>query len=116
MVPLRAMLRHHRAIRSRAPVRALCSARSLELLIYRDELMKMSADDLIDVSITLTREAPSSWRGHRGHIDPMLLGLSGWAAGHMPLTYVCGPTAFVETCTCQDPARWRDAGTATRFC
>jgi ferredoxin-NADP reductase len=34
MVPLPAMLRHHRAIGSRVPVRVLCSARSLELLIY----------------------------------------------------------------------------------
>ncbi|MEV0288036.1 FAD-binding oxidoreductase [Kribbella sp. NPDC050820] len=53
LVPLRAMLRHHRAINSRVPVRVLCSARSLDLLIYREELMEMTADDLIDVSITL---------------------------------------------------------------
>lgn len=97
MVPLRAMLRQHRAIGSRVPVRVLCSARSLELVIYRDELMEMAAYDLVEVSITLTREAPSSWRGHRGRIDPMLLGRAGWAADRMPLTYICGPTAFVET-------------------
>ena len=97
LVPLRSMLRHHRAIGSRLPVRVLCSARSLELLIYRDELMGMAAHDLIDVSITLTREAPSSWRGYRGRIDPALLSTTGWAIKEEPLTYICGPTAFVET-------------------
>ncbi|TCM36964.1 hypothetical protein [Kribbella sp. VKM Ac-2568] len=91
------MLRHHRAIGSRLPVRVLCSARSLELLIYRDELMEMAARDLIDVSITLTREAPSSWRGYRGRIGPALLSTTGWATKEEPLTFICGSTAFVET-------------------
>ncbi|WP_233712577.1 ferredoxin reductase [Kribbella turkmenica] len=97
LVPLRAMLRHHRAVDSRVPVRVLCSARSLELLIYREELMKLAADDLVDISITLTREAPSDWRGYRGRIDPALLSTTGWARNKQPLTYICGPTAFVET-------------------
>ncbi|MEV4262631.1 ferredoxin reductase [Kribbella sp. NPDC049584] len=98
VVPLRSMLRHHRAVGSRVPVRVLCSARSLELLIYRDELMELAADDLIDISITLTREPPSSsWRGYRGRIDPALLSTTGWSTRTEPLTYICGPTAFVET-------------------
>jgi ferredoxin-NADP reductase len=113
VVPLRSMLRHHRAIASGVPVRVLCSARSLELLIYREELMKMAADDLIDVSITLTREAPRGWRGYRGRIDPALLSTAGWATNQEPLTYICGPTAFVETAAAglvamgYDPARIR---------
>jgi ferredoxin-NADP reductase len=97
LVPLRSMLRHHDAIGSRVPVRVLCSARSLELLIYREELMKLAADDVIDISITLTREAPSDWRGYRSRIDPALLATTGWATKEQPLTYICGPTAFVET-------------------
>jgi ferredoxin-NADP reductase len=59
--------------------------------------MKLAADDLVDISITLTREAPSNWRGYRGRIDPALLSTTGWAVNKQPLTYVCGPTAFVET-------------------
>ena len=93
VVPLRSMLRHNRAIGSRVPVRVL---RSLELLIYREELMEMEDDDLIDVSITLTREAPSSRRGYRGRIDPVLLSAAGWTVGEKPLSYICGPAAFVE--------------------
>ncbi|MFI6676163.1 ferredoxin reductase [Kribbella sp. NPDC050470] len=110
LVPLRAMLRHHRAINSRVPVRVLCSARSLDLLIYREELMEMTADDLIDVSITLTREAPTGWRGYRGRIDPALLSTAGWTAKEQPLTYICGPTAFVETAAAGLLAQGYDAG------
>jgi ferredoxin-NADP reductase len=97
LVPLRSMLRHHRASGSGVPVRVLCSARSLELLIYRQELMELAAHDLLDVSVTLTRESSDSWRGYRGRIDQELLCTVGWATDDTPLTYICGPTAFVET-------------------
>src|SRR6187455_3273259 len=40
VVPLRAMLRHHRAVGSTVPARLLYSARSLEDVIYRDELTR----------------------------------------------------------------------------
>jgi ferredoxin-NADP reductase len=113
LAPFRSMLRHHHASGSRAPVRVLCSARSLELLIYREELLKLAADDLVDVSVTLTREAPDDWRGYRGRIDPTLLATAGWSVKDEPLIYVCGPTAFVETAAAgmvalgHDPARIR---------
>jgi ferredoxin-NADP reductase len=110
VVPLRAMLRHHRAIGSRVPVRLLCSARSLELVIYRNELMAFAHDDLVDLSITLTREAPSNWRGYRGRIDPALLSTAGWTTGRKPLIYICGPTAFVETAAAGLVALGHDPG------
>jgi ferredoxin-NADP reductase len=110
LVPFRSMLRHHRASGSRVPVRLLCSARSLELLIYREELIKLAADDLVDVSVTLTREAPDDWRGYRGRIDPALLATTGWSAKEEPLTYICGPTAFVETAAAGMVALGHDPG------
>ncbi|WP_241999260.1 ferredoxin reductase [Kribbella sp. VKM Ac-2569] len=110
LVPFRSMLRHHRASGSRVPVRLLCSARSLELLIYREELIKLAADDLVDVSVTLTREAPDDWRGYRGRIDPALLSTTGWSAKEEPLTYICGPTAFVETAAAGLVALGHDPG------
>jgi ferredoxin-NADP reductase len=97
LVPFRSMLRHHRAVRSAVPVRLLCSARSLPLLIYRDELMHVAAYDEFDVSVTLTRERPDGWRGYRRRIDSQLLAEVAWAPSERPLVYVCGPTAFVET-------------------
>src|SRR5213076_3649575 len=48
IVPLRAMLRHHLASESDAPLRLLYSARSLEEVIDRDELMSADADGEID--------------------------------------------------------------------
>jgi ferredoxin-NADP reductase len=96
VVPLRAMLRHHRAIESRVPVRLLYSARSLEEVVYHDELMRMAAYDEIDIRFTLTRTRPEGWRGYKRRIDRELLDDVAWPARERPLAYVCGPTGFVE--------------------
>ena len=42
VVPLRAILRHHRAIGSGVPARLLYSARTRDDLIYRDELAELT--------------------------------------------------------------------------
>ena len=97
VVPFRAVLRHHRAIQSAVPVRMLYSARSLPDVIYRDELMAIAADDVIDIRFTLTRERPTGWRGYGRRIDQELLDEVDWRPSERPLVYVCGPTAFVET-------------------
>jgi ferredoxin-NADP reductase len=97
VVPLRAMLRHHRAVGSTVPVRLLYSARALDEIIYRDELMRLAEDEHVDVRFTLTREQPEGWRGYRGRIDRNLLEDVAWRPSEEPLVYVCGPTGFVET-------------------
>jgi ferredoxin-NADP reductase len=97
VVPLRAMLRHHRAVGSTVPARLLYSARSLDEVIYRDELGTFSDDGEIDVRLTLTRSQPEGWSGYRRRIDRELLAEIAWPAADRPLVYVCGPTAFVET-------------------
>jgi ferredoxin-NADP reductase len=112
-VPLRSMLRHRAAIRSTVPARLLYSSRSLSDVIYHDELTRLAADDEIDVRLTLTREWPAEWRGYRGRLDKELLGEVAWPAGDGALTYICGPTGFVEAATSglvelgHDPARIR---------
>src|SRR5215207_943691 len=78
LVPFRSIWRHHRAVRSTVPVRLLCSARSLPLLIYRDELAQLKADG-IDVSVTLTREQPEGWPGYFGRVDQNLLAEVSWS-------------------------------------
>ena len=95
VVPLRAMLRHHAAVESAVPVRLLYSARTIDDVIYRDELARLAADD-VDVRYTLTREWPEGWRGYRRRIDREILEEVAWPANERPLVYVCGPTAFVE--------------------
>ena len=95
VVPLRAMLRHHRARRSTVPVRLLYSARSLAGVIYRDELLG-AVDETVDVRFTLTREPPEGWQGYRRRIDRELLADVAWGPHEHPLAYICGPTPFVE--------------------
>jgi ferredoxin-NADP reductase len=96
VVPLRAMLRHHNAIESAVPVRLLYSARSLEDVLYRDELARLAAYEELDIRFTLTRDWPEGWRGYRRRIDTELLREVAWEPAEHPLVYVCGPTGFVE--------------------
>ena len=113
VVPLRAMVRHHLAVRSEVPVRLLYSARSLDVVIYRDELMRAGETPGIDVRFALTREQPAGWTGYARRIDRAMLEDVAWPASENALTYVCGPTAFVEAAAAglvelgHDPARIR---------
>ena len=60
-----------------------------------------------------TREPSSTWRGYRRRIDDELLAESAWPAQDRPLTFISGPTGFVETAAGalvalgHDPARIR---------
>jgi ferredoxin-NADP reductase len=96
VVPFRAMLRHRSAAGSKAPVRLLYSSRTWDDVIYRDELKGQADRDGVDVRFTLTREWPADWTGHRGRIDADLLDEVAWPDADMPLTYICGPSGFVE--------------------
>ena len=96
VVPLVAMLRHHRAVESDVPVRLLYSARALAEVIYRDELARLAADEAVEIRFTLTREWPEGWRGYRRRIDPELLEEVAWPPADRQLVFVCGPTGFVE--------------------
>jgi ferredoxin-NADP reductase len=97
VVPLRAILRHHRAVESTVPARLLYSARTLDDVIYHDELAQFDDDDAVEIHFTLTRTQPEGWRGYGRRIDQELLEDVSWPPSQRPLIYVCGPTAFVET-------------------
>jgi ferredoxin-NADP reductase len=101
VVPLRAMLRYHRAVGSDLPVRLLYSARTQADLIYPRELAGF------DTTITLTRER---WAGRTGRVDRELLEEVAWPATDQPLVYVCGPTGFVEAVSGTLVALGHDAG------
>ncbi|HEY1522372.1 MAG TPA: ferredoxin reductase [Solirubrobacteraceae bacterium] len=96
VVPFRAMLRYWATGERAVPSRLLYSSRSLSDVIYRDELMDLAADDGADIQLTLTREWPEDWPGHRGRLDRALLEQVAWPAQAQPLVYVCGPTTLVE--------------------
>jgi ferredoxin-NADP reductase len=91
VVPLRAILRHHRLGGSEVPVHVLYSARSLDDVIYRSELLGSDG-----VHFALTRAWPEDWEGHRGRVDAELLEEVTWPPDQEPLSYICGPTGFVE--------------------
>jgi ferredoxin-NADP reductase len=105
VVPLRAMLRHRAASADPTPARLVYSARSLEDVIYRDELREANAVDGVEVHLALTRSWPEDWTGHRGRIDDALLDAVTWPASERPAIYVCGPNGFVEAISRQMVAR-----------
>jgi ferredoxin-NADP reductase len=97
VVPLRSMIRHWAAGAREVPVRLLYSSRSIDEVIYRDELLGYAASyDAVDVRLALTREWPEHYSGHTGRIDPALLAEVGGPPEGRPLIYVCGPNGFVE--------------------
>ena len=97
VVPLMAMLRHRAATGSSVPTRLLYSSRTLEDVIYRDELERLAAaGDGLTVTHTLTRAQPPGWQGYARRVDAAMLREVGWEPGERPLAYVCGPTRLVE--------------------
>jgi ferredoxin-NADP reductase len=98
IVPLMAMIRHHAAAGSTAYVRLLYSSRSLDDLIYRDELANLAAGGMrLQVSHTLTRSQPPGWEGYSRRVDGEMMAEVAWPRKDSPAVFVCGPTAFVET-------------------
>jgi ferredoxin-NADP reductase len=94
VVPLRAILRHRERTGSTVPARMLYSSRSLEDVIYRDELDKYRGS--AEVRYTLTRRQPPGWGGFVGRVDDAMLARIAWPASQRPLAFICGPTPFVE--------------------
>jgi ferredoxin-NADP reductase len=64
-------------------------------VIYRDELSHYH--DGAEVIYTLTRSQPPGWTGYSGRVDAAMLARVAWPPDPSPLTFVCGPTRFVET-------------------
>jgi ferredoxin-NADP reductase len=97
VVPLMCMVRHREAAGAEVPARLLFSARSLDEVIYREELEHLAAaGDGLDFTLTLTRTAPPGWTGYRRRVDAAMLGEVAWPAARQPRIYVCGPTPLVE--------------------
>ena len=91
-----AMMRHHARTGSTAAMQLVYSARTLDDVIYRDELHTLADSGHRAVTLTLTREASPEWTGYRGRVDTDLLGEVGWPPPVRPRCFVCGPTPFVE--------------------
>ena len=98
MVPLMAMLRHRAAAGGSVATRLLYSSRSYEDVIYRDELDRLVRNTtMLEVVHTLTRVQPPGWTGYQRRVDTEMLREVAWPSDQRPLTFICGPTPFVES-------------------
>jgi ferredoxin-NADP reductase len=96
VVPLMAMLRHRAATGATTPARLLYSARSLDDVIYREELGRLAAAEAnLDVLYTLTRSQPPGWTGYARRVDGEMLSEVAFQ-GDTGVAFVCGATRFVE--------------------
>jgi ferredoxin-NADP reductase len=97
VVPLMAMLRQRAAAGDRTPAALLASSRSIDDVIYREELDALDArGDGLRVAHTLTRAQPEGWHGYRRRIDGPMLAEVIAPFSEPPLAYICGPTLLVE--------------------
>jgi ferredoxin-NADP reductase len=97
VVPLMSMARTRALEGADVPARLLYSARTLDEVIYREELERLATGrPELDVVYTLTRGQPEGWTGYARRVDGELLAETAWPAHESPLAYVCGPTNFVE--------------------
>lgn len=98
MVPLMAMVRTRSAARSTAPFRLLYSVREPSAVLYREELQALSVhDSTVNVTYAYTRATPKDWPRPPSRIDAALIADTTWPSDIGPTSYVCGPTAFVES-------------------
>jgi ferredoxin-NADP reductase len=95
VVPLMAMVRQRAAAGAEVPTRLLYSEKSWDEVIYRDELERAGQrGGGFEIVYTLTREQPPGWKGYGRRVDSELL--AEVAPDELALTFVCGPTPFVE--------------------
>ncbi len=98
VVPLMSMLRHRAAAGNKNPARLLFSSRTLEDVIYYDELEKLrSKADGLEVYHTLTRQQPEGWKGYSRRIDDAMLKEIIKPLRQVPQVFICGPTLLVES-------------------
>jgi ferredoxin-NADP reductase len=98
IVPLMAMIRHRAATGSSTPTRLLYSSRTLEDVIYREELDELAARmNGFELFHTLTRTQPDGWTGYGRRIDAEMLSDVAWPAAEEPQVFVCGSTRFDDT-------------------
>lgn len=96
IVPLMAMLRHRASAGITEAARLLYSARSYDLIIYRQELNVLAQKNGLAVSYTLTRNQPAGWKGYARRIDDAMLKEVSAPLGPSANAFICGPTTLVE--------------------
>jgi ferredoxin-NADP reductase len=97
IVPLMAMLRHRAASKSNAAAKLVYSSRTWEDVVFREELEGLGASaGGPEVIHTLTRAHPPGWQGYARRVDSQMLAETAFSPESVRITYICGPTTFVE--------------------
>jgi ferredoxin-NADP reductase len=98
VVPLMAIARTRAAAGTRTPMHLVVSTRSPSTLLYAAELDRLAgAGDGFRLDVVHTREAPPGSAHPPGRLDRDRLAALAPPPAQRPLSYVCGPTGFVET-------------------
>jgi ferredoxin-NADP reductase len=95
VVPFVSMLRAHSAAGSAAPMQLLYSLSTPDHAFFRDELSQPSPNIL--TTWHYTRTAPPGWPHPPHRLTAEDLEKNVLPPEQAPLTYICGPTGFVET-------------------
>lgn len=97
VVPLMAMVRARHESGSPSPMRLVYSARAPADVLYADELREHADQDHgFEVTIVYTRTAPPGSTRAAARLDRDELAALAWPPADDVLTYVCGPTGFVD--------------------
>jgi ferredoxin-NADP reductase len=101
VVPLMSMVRHRRAIGETRPCVLLYSARTMDDVLYRDELLELdSQSDGFSLVLTLTRAKATRANDFSRRIDADLVMEALARLPERPgVVYVCGSNAFVNAAT-----------------
>ncbi|MFL1377752.1 ferredoxin reductase [Nocardiopsis protaetiae] len=95
VVPFVAMTRAHARAGSNVPMRLLYSVRTPDDALFRDELSRPSP--AVTTTWHYTRAVPPGWPRAAGRLTAEAVKSAVPAPDQGPLTYVCGPTGFVES-------------------
>lgn len=95
VVPLLAMARAHAVQGSAAAFRMLYSVRSAEDAMYREEIERLASSSL-QLTWIYTRDAPTGWTQPVGRLTPARIRDATWPPTDDVMTFICGPTSFVE--------------------
>lgn len=94
VVPIHAIFTSHHRSKSKSEMKVLYSSHSLEEVLFKDVFLTSP-----DVSITLTREQPSDWKGLVGRVTSEMIEDIVNSFETQPICYVCGMSLFVDTIT-----------------
>jgi ferredoxin-NADP reductase len=97
LVPLMAMVRTRALSSVRPPFHLTYSVRAPESIIYAPELrQRATTDEGLSITYAYTRTTPPGWPTSPRRVDAALISETAFPSSKNPISFVCGPTPFVE--------------------